>query len=90
VKAVGSQPLESFKEMLTKEEYQRCESNPQLGKTWFKLTTDIFIAFFFPGEIHNSANDFLAEVMIALHISCIYFDVCPSHIFAARDCGGLR
>jgi hypothetical protein len=47
VKAIGSQPLESFKEMLTEEEYRRCEKNPQLGKTWFKLTTDIFIAFLF-------------------------------------------
>jgi hypothetical protein len=47
VRAVGSQPLESFKEMLTKDEFRRCEINPQLGKTWFKLATDVFIAFLF-------------------------------------------
>jgi hypothetical protein len=47
VKAFGSQPLDTFKGMLTEDEFRRCESNPQLGKIWFKLTTDIFIAFLF-------------------------------------------
>jgi hypothetical protein len=31
---------------MTEEEYQRCQSNPQLGKTWFNMTSDVFIAFF--------------------------------------------
>jgi hypothetical protein len=47
VKVFGSQPLDTFKGMLTEDKYRRCESNPQLGKTWFKLTTNVFIAFFF-------------------------------------------
>jgi hypothetical protein len=47
VKAFGSQPLDTFKGMLTEDEYRRCESNTQLGNTWFKLTTDVFIAFLF-------------------------------------------
>jgi hypothetical protein len=33
--------------MLIEEEFRRCEINPQLGKTRFKLTTDVFISFLF-------------------------------------------
>jgi hypothetical protein len=43
----------------------------------------------FSSEILSFASDFLAQIMIAPHISCIGFDVCPSHTFAARDCEGL-
>jgi hypothetical protein len=57
VKVVESQPFESFKGMLIEEEFWRCESNPQLGKTWFKLTTDIFIAFLYRVK-------FIAQVVI--------------------------
>jgi hypothetical protein len=57
VKAVGSQSLESFKGMFTEEEFRRYEINPQLGKTWFKLTTDIFIAFLYRVK-------FIAQVVI--------------------------
>jgi hypothetical protein len=69
VKAFGSQPLESFKEMLTPDEYKKCESNPQLGKTWFNLTTDVFVSFLF------RVSEFLATNMIAPHISNNDFDV---------------
>jgi hypothetical protein len=69
VKAFGSQPLESFKEMLTPDEYWKCESNQQLGKTWFNLTMDIFVSFFF------WMSDYLATIMIALHISSNDFHV---------------
>jgi hypothetical protein len=69
VKAFGSQPLESFKEMLTPDEYRKCESNPQLGKTWFNLTTDVFVSFLF------RVSEFLATNMIAPHISSNDFDV---------------
>jgi hypothetical protein len=44
---VGIQPLDSMKELLTVEEHQRCVQSPQLGKTWFKMTTDVFVAFLF-------------------------------------------
>jgi hypothetical protein len=43
VKAVGSMPLESFKDLLTEEEFRKCASNPHLGKAWFKLTSEVFI-----------------------------------------------
>jgi hypothetical protein len=69
VKAFGSQPLESFKEMLTPDEYRKCESNQQLGKTWLNLTTDVFVSFLF------WVSEFLATIMIAPHISSNDFDV---------------
>jgi hypothetical protein len=83
VKAFGSQPLESFKEMLTPDEYRKCESNPHLGKTWFNLTTDVFVSFLF------RVSDFKATIMFAPHISSCDFDDLPSHSFVARDFGGL-
>jgi hypothetical protein len=66
VKSVGSQPLENFKDLLTEEEYWRCQSNLQLGKTWFKMTTDVFISYLFrvivifidlQQEIADASND---------------------------------
>jgi hypothetical protein len=84
VKAFGCQPLENFKEMLTPDEYRKCESNLQLRKTWFNLTTDVFVSFLF------RVSDFLATILIAPHISSNDFDVCPFHSIAARDFGGLR
>jgi hypothetical protein len=47
IKATGLQPLESFKDMLTPEEYRKCESNTMRGKTWYPLTADVFVSFFF-------------------------------------------
>jgi hypothetical protein len=69
VKAFGSQPLENFKELLTPDEYRKCEANPQLGKTWFNLTTDVFVSFLF------RVSDFLSNIMIAPHISSNDFGV---------------
>jgi hypothetical protein len=69
IKAFGSQPLESFKEMLTLDEYRKCESNQQLGKTWFNLTTDVFVSILF------RVSDFLATIMFAPHISSNDFEV---------------
>jgi hypothetical protein len=46
VKAFGSQLLESFKEMLTPIEYRKCESNQQLGKTWFNGLNNGRLRFF--------------------------------------------
>jgi hypothetical protein len=83
VKAFGGQSLENFKEMLTPDEYRKCESNLQLGKTLFNLTTDVFISFLF------WVSDFLATIMIAPQITSNDFDVCPSHSVAARDFEGL-
>jgi hypothetical protein len=47
VKGVGSQPLESLKDMLTKEEFRKCASSPHIEKTWYKMTSDVFVAFLF-------------------------------------------
>jgi hypothetical protein len=47
VKATGMQRLESLKDLLMDEEYKKCKSSKMLGKTWFDLTTDVFIAFLF-------------------------------------------
>jgi hypothetical protein len=34
IKATSLQPLESFKDMMTAEEYSKCKSNPMHGKSW--------------------------------------------------------
>jgi hypothetical protein len=47
VKAVGSMPLDSFKDLLTEEEFRKCASNPHLGKAWFQLTSEVFISYLF-------------------------------------------
>jgi hypothetical protein len=55
VKALGALPLETLKEMLSEEDYSKCASSPHIAKTWFKMTTDVVIAFFFrvgPKSLH--------------------------------------
>ena len=47
IKAIGLQPLESFKDMLTTKDYQKYVSYPMHGKTWYPLTTNVFVSFFF-------------------------------------------
>jgi hypothetical protein len=47
VKSVGCMPLESLKIWLTKEEYRRCANSPHIEKTWFNLTSDVFVALLF-------------------------------------------
>ena len=47
IKAVDCQPLESLKDLLTKEVYEKYTNNLHIGKTWFKLTTNVFVAFLF-------------------------------------------
>jgi hypothetical protein len=69
VSAFGSQPLESFKEMLTPDEYQKCEIFQQLGKSWFNLTLDVFISFLF------RVSDLQATINFAPHISSNDFEV---------------
>ena len=78
VKAIGSQPLESFKEMLTADEYRKCDTNPQLGKTWYNLTTAVFISFLF------RVSDFFGTIKSALHISSNDFDICLSFVYNKR------
>jgi hypothetical protein len=47
VKSVGCMPLESLKIWLTEDEYRRCANSPYIERTWYKLTTDVFIALLF-------------------------------------------
>ena len=47
VKSVGCMPFESLKIWFTEEEYRRCANNPYFRKTWYPLTTDVFIALLF-------------------------------------------
>jgi hypothetical protein len=47
VKALGALPLETLKEMLSEEDYKKCATSPHILKTWFKMTTDVFISFLF-------------------------------------------
>jgi hypothetical protein len=47
VKGVGFQPLESLKDMLIEEEFRKCASSPHIEKTWYKMTSDVFVAFLF-------------------------------------------
>jgi hypothetical protein len=47
VKEVGSLTLESLKDMLTEEEHKKCATSPHIKKTWYKMTSDVFVAFLF-------------------------------------------
>jgi hypothetical protein len=38
IKAIGSQPIERFKNLLSEDEYQKCLNNPRKSKTWYKMT----------------------------------------------------
>jgi hypothetical protein len=40
-------PLDTFKDLLTEEEFRKWASNPQLGKAWFMLTSEVFISYLF-------------------------------------------
>ena len=69
IKATGMQPLESFKDMLTPEEYSKCESNPMRGKTWYPLAADVFVAFLFRVWSSNKS-----EVLMTI-ISTVYLNI---------------
>jgi hypothetical protein len=47
VKSMDCMPLESLKIWLIEEEYRRCANNPYIKKTWFNLTTDVFVVLLF-------------------------------------------
>ena len=68
IKATGLQPLESFKDILTPEEYSKCESNPMRGKTWYPLAANVFVAFLFRVWSSNK-SDILMIVISTVHLS---------------------
>jgi hypothetical protein len=47
VKPVGCMLLESLKIWLTEEEYKKYANSPYIEKTWFNLTTDVFVVLLF-------------------------------------------
>jgi hypothetical protein len=65
VKATGLQPLDTLKDLLKDDEYKKCKSSKMLGKTWFDLTIDVFVAFLF--KIRDPLH-FLHYFFIALQI----------------------
>jgi hypothetical protein len=80
VKACGTQPLESFKEILTDVEYQKCKTNPMRGKVWYFLTTEVFVSLLF--RVSKTSQDYLfayfaLQFPVLLHIpiydSGLYF-----------------
>jgi hypothetical protein len=98
VKAVGSQPLESFKDLLTEEEFRKCANNPHLGKAWFKLTSNVFVLYLFRVIfiLQHSFHALLGYIFPSLEGSSLAF-LCasilmlvPLSLLAARDCRGLR
>jgi hypothetical protein len=86
VKAVGSQPLESFKDLFTEEEFRRCSQSPHSRKIWFKLTTNVFVAFFF--SVIYKLNHSCIIIMFC-HYLYFFSDISSSELLAARDCVGL-
>jgi hypothetical protein len=47
IQSTGTQPLESFKDFLSPDDYQKCVVNPGRTKSWYPLTVDIFISLLF-------------------------------------------
>jgi hypothetical protein len=47
IKAIRTQPIESFKDLLSEDEYQKCLNNPKKSKTWYKMTAEVFVSFLF-------------------------------------------
>jgi hypothetical protein len=65
VKATGLQPLDTLKDLLMDDKYKKYKSSKMLGKTWFDLITNVFVAFLF--RIRDPLH-FLYYSFIALQI----------------------
>jgi hypothetical protein len=96
VKAVGTQPLDNFKGLLdnfkgllTEEGYRKCANNPHIGKTWFKLTTDVFVAYLFRVSPQYYSCYSWLQLILSLRLNP-YSKVVFLCSLAARDCRGLR
>jgi hypothetical protein len=80
VKALGSLPLETLKEMLSEEDYRKCASSPHIGKTWFKMTIDVFVAFFFrvgPKSHHLILHCEVYCLAIMFEFIVMFLALCP-------------
>jgi hypothetical protein len=79
VKALGSLPLEILKEMLDEEDFRKCASSPHIGKTWFKMTIDVFSAFLFrvgPESHHLILHSEVHCLAIMFKSILMLFDLC--------------
>jgi hypothetical protein len=47
VKGLGSLSLDSLKDLLTEEEHKKCVMSPHIERTWYKMTSDVFVSFLF-------------------------------------------
>jgi hypothetical protein len=98
VKAMGSMPLESSKDLFIEEEFRKCANNLHLKKAWFKLTSEVFILYFFwvIFILQHSFHSFLPYIFPSLKGSSHAFSyastlmLVPLCSLAVRDCRGLR
>jgi hypothetical protein len=93
VKEVGSQPLQSLKDMLTEEEFRKCASSPHIEKTWYKMTSNVFIAFLFrvifllshsSPLIHHCQGSCLTYILMLIPICRFQQEIAKASDDAAR------
>jgi hypothetical protein len=94
VKGVGSQPLESLKDMLIEEEFRKCANNsPHIEKTWYKMTSDVFVAFLFRVIflfshssllIHHCQGSCLVYILMLIPIFHFQQEIAEASVDAAR------
>jgi hypothetical protein len=93
VKGMGSQPFESLKDMLTEEEFRKCVSSPHIEKTWYKMTSDVFVAFIFRvifllshsfPLIHHCQGSCLAFILMLIPICHFQQEIAEASDDAAR------
>jgi hypothetical protein len=66
--------------MLSEEDYRKCASSPHIGKTSFKMTIDVFIAFFFrvgPKSLHLFLHCEVYYLAIMFESILMLFALCP-------------
>ena len=88
VKSVGCIPLVSLKIWLTEEEYRRCLNSPHINKTWYPLTTDVFVALLFRVIFlltHDIGFFFLIICIITFGFLIMQINVSHSMPIPARD-----
>ena len=98
VKAMGSMPLESFKDLLVEEEFRKYTNNPHLKKAWFKLTSEVFILYFFwvIFILQHAFHSFFLYIFPSFKSSSHAFSCASTmmlvllSLLAARDYRGLR
>jgi hypothetical protein len=91
-------PLDTLKDLLTEEEFRKCASNPDLGKAWFMLTSEVFISYLFwviivlQHSFHSLYPCIFHILKGSSHVFSYAYTLMLVSLFsiAARDCRGLR